>query len=147
MAHRASLLLESVDLSNSDLDEKQQAQLNKLLHDNHDIFALNDDELGHTSLVEHHIDTGDSRPIYRQPYRVSPAVRNSIDHHVQQMLDQGIIQPSVSPWAAYMSNTVESTLFVRMEWIRNLIRISDSTAFVSMLSNLLQSYEWSRFVT
>ena len=38
----------------------------------------------------------------------------------------------------YMSNTVESTLFVRMEWIRNLIRISDSTAFVSMLSNLLQ---------
>ena len=49
----------------------------------------------------------------------------------------------------YMSNTVESTLFVRMEWIRNLMRISDSTAFVSMLSNLLriQSYEWSRFVT
>ena len=48
-----------------------------------------------------------------------------------------------------MSNTVESTLFVRMEWIRNLICISDSTAFVSMLSNLLriQSYEWSRFVT
>ena len=49
----------------------------------------------------------------------------------------------------YMSNTVESTLFVRMEWIRNLMRTSDSTAFVSMLSNLLriQSYEWSRFVT
>ena len=50
---------------------------------------------------------------------------------------------------AYRFNTVESTLFLRMEWIRNLIRISDSTAFVSMLSNLLriQSYEWSRFVT
>ena len=49
----------------------------------------------------------------------------------------------------YMSNTVESTLFVRMEWIRNLIRISDSTAFLTMLSNLLriQSYEWGRFVT
>ena len=89
-----------MDLSNSDLDEKQQAQLNQLLHDNHDIFTLNDDELGHTSLVGHHIDTGDSRPIYRQPYRVSPAVHNSIDHHVQQMLDQGIIQPSVSPSAA-----------------------------------------------
>ena len=43
-----------------------------------------------------------------------------------------------------MSNTVESTLFVRMEWIRNLIRISNSTAFVSMLSNLLHSHEWSK---
>ena len=45
-SHRASLLLESVDVSNSDLDEKQQAQLNQLFHDNHDIFALNDDEQG-----------------------------------------------------------------------------------------------------
>ena len=49
--------------------------------------------------------------------------------------------------SSYMSNTVKSTLFARMEWIRNLICISDTTAFVSMLSNLLQSYEWSRFVT
>ena len=99
-SQHANLLLESIDLSNSNLDGKQQAQLNKLLQDNHDIFALHDDELGQTSLVQHHIDTGNSRPIYRQPYRVSPAVRTSIDNHVQKMLDQGIIQPSVSPWAA-----------------------------------------------
>ncbi len=96
----ASLLVESIDLSNSNIDDKQQAQLNKLLQDNHDVFALKDDELGQTSLVEHHIDTGNSRPIYQQPYCVSPAVRTSIDNHVQEMLDQGIIQPSVSLWAA-----------------------------------------------
>ena len=40
---------------------------------------------------------------------------------------------------SYMSNTVESTLFVRMEWIRNLIRIPDSTAFVSMLTYNIHS--------
>ena len=50
-------------------------------------------------------------------------------------------------YGTYMSNTVESTLFVQMEWIRNLIRTSDSTAFVSMFSNLLHSYEWSTFLT
>ena len=99
-SHHANLLLESIDLSNSNLDDKQQAQLEGLLQDNHDVFALNDNELGQTSFIEHHIDTGNSRPIYRQPYRVSPAVRTSIDNHVQQMLDQGIIRPSVSPWAA-----------------------------------------------
>ena len=71
-----------------------------MLQDNHDVFAFNDNELGQTSLIEHHIDTGNSRPIYRQPYRVSPAVRTSIDNHVEKMLDLGIIQPSVSPWAA-----------------------------------------------
>ena len=30
---------------------------------------------------------------------MSPALKTSIDSHVQKMLDQGI-QPSVSPWAA-----------------------------------------------
>ncbi|CAB4022052.1 Hypothetical predicted protein, partial [Paramuricea clavata] len=86
-SQNASLLLESINLSSSDLDDKQQAQLNQLLQDNHDVFALKDDELGQTSLVEHHIDTGNSRPIYRQPYRVS-LQRTSIDNHVQEMLDQ-----------------------------------------------------------
>ena len=31
---------------------------------------------------------------------MSPAVRTSINNHVQKRLDQGIIQASVSPWAA-----------------------------------------------
>ena len=63
-------------------------------------ISFGDDDLGHTKLVTHHIDTGDAAPIRQQPYRISPAVRNSINTHVQQMLDQGVIQHSVSPWAA-----------------------------------------------
>ena len=51
-SQHANLLLESIDLSNSNLDGKQQAQLNKLLQDNHDIVALHDDELGQTSLKQ-----------------------------------------------------------------------------------------------
>lgn len=87
----------SIDISNSDLNDSQLALLNQLLQDNRDVFAFNDDELGQTSLVKHHVDTGNSQPMYRQLYRVSPTVRNSVDTHVQKMLDQGIIQLSVSP--------------------------------------------------
>ena len=46
------------------------------------------------------IDTGEAQPICQQPYRVSPAVRNRINEHVDKILEQGTIQPSVSPWAA-----------------------------------------------
>ena len=69
------------------------------MHENRDVFAFTDDELGHTSLVQHHIDTGNVQPIRQKPYRVSPTVRNCIDEHVEKILDQGVIQPSVSPWA------------------------------------------------
>lgn len=89
-----------IDLSHTDLAEEQRAQLTQLLHDNRDVFAFTDDELGHTSLVQHHIDTGNAQPVRQQPYRVSPKVRDCIDEHVEKMLEQGIIQPSVSPWAA-----------------------------------------------
>ena len=64
------------------------------------MFATTDHELGHTTLVQHHIDTGEAQPIRQQPYRVSPAVRNRINEHVDKMLEHGTIQPSVSPWAA-----------------------------------------------
>ena len=89
-----------IDLSHTDLTEEQRAKLNQLLHENRDVFAFTDDELGHTSLVQHHIDTGNAQPICQQPYRVSPTVQNCIDEHVEKMLGQGVIQPSVSPWAA-----------------------------------------------
>ena len=64
------------------------------------MFATTDHELGHTTLVQHHIDTGEAQPIRQQPYRISPAVRNHINEHVDKMLEQGRIQLSVSPWAA-----------------------------------------------
>jgi hypothetical protein len=69
--------------SHIDLTEEQRAELNQLLHENRDVFAFTDDELGHTSLVQHHIgDTGNAQPIRQQPYRISPTVRNCIDEHV-----------------------------------------------------------------
>ncbi len=85
------------DLSHTDLNDEQQAQLNKLLEANSDVFAATDHELGHTSLVQHHIDTGDAQPIFQQPYRVSPSVRNRINEHVDKMLEQ----PSISPYGRH----------------------------------------------
>ena len=64
------------------------------------MFAFTDDELGHSSLVQHHIDTGNAKPVRQQPYRVTPKIRDCIDEHVDQMLEQRVIQPSVSPWTA-----------------------------------------------
>lgn len=56
--------------------------------------------LGSTDMTEHAIDTGDARPISCVPYRLSAAERRIITEKIAEMLKQGIIRPSFSPWAA-----------------------------------------------
>ena len=56
--------------------------------------------LARTSLVQHVIDTGHATPIKQRPYRVSPDVKKEIDRQVDEMLEKGIIQESVSPWSS-----------------------------------------------
>lgn len=49
----------------------KRSQLAQLLTDFADVFAVSSDDLGHTSLVTHQINTGSSLPI-RQPARCLP---------------------------------------------------------------------------
>ena len=56
--------------------------------------------LGHTTVVRHKIDTGDSPPIRQRPRRLPYAYRKETDDQIRDMLDQGVIQPSISPWAS-----------------------------------------------
>jgi predicted aspartyl protease len=85
-----------------DLTPKQHCQAENLIHRNVDVFSKNDFDIGRTHLVQHHIDTGSHRP-FRQPLRHHPLVHlDIIGSHVDQMLQQDIIEPAASPWANNM---------------------------------------------
>ena len=60
------------------------------------------DKLGHTSSVSHVIDTGQSAPVQSYPYRIAPAWKEELHDEVRQLLEDGIIIPSHSPWSAPM---------------------------------------------
>lgn len=62
-----------------------------------DVFAMCDAKLGCTDLVEHSNDTSDHGAIRQQPYWV---YHDRIDQMIVQMKEQGIVRPSVSPWAS-----------------------------------------------
>ncbi len=53
-----------------------------------------------TSIVEHAIDTGSHPPIKQRSYRTSHQVQQKIREEVNEMLNNGIIRPSNSPWAS-----------------------------------------------
>ena len=88
------------DLSNSILSTDEKVKFRDLFVKYRDVFALSDSELGRTSLVQHVIDTGDATPIKQRPYHTSPEGKQEIDRQVNNMLEHGIIQESVSAWSS-----------------------------------------------
>ena len=88
------------NLSDSGLSEGDEVKFKNLFQRYRDVFAFSDDQLGRTSLVQHTIDTGDAMPIKQRPYRTTPGNKQEIDRQVDDMLQRGIIQESVSPWSS-----------------------------------------------
>ena len=58
-------MFNTLKLTQGPLTPEQFSYLMRLIADNADLFALDDSELGHTDLVQHHVDTGD----HPQPVR------------------------------------------------------------------------------
>ena len=76
------------------------AELITLLRENQDIFSKNKDDIGVTSYVEHEIKLTDSHPFKDKPRRVPPHLYQEVRQHINDMLNQGVIQKSNSPWCS-----------------------------------------------
>ena len=64
---------------------------------NSKVFSESEFDIGRTHLVEHKIETDDSKPV-RQALRRHPvAYLPLIDEYVQGMQDSGIIEPRIGP--------------------------------------------------
>ena len=64
----------------------------------HDIFTLEGNELGCTSVVEHEICITDSEPFKEQFRHIPPPLLEEVHALLHEMLDAGAICPSQSPW-------------------------------------------------
>ena len=82
------------------MTEEQLILLRFLVAEYSDIFALDKSELGVTDIVSHTIDTSSNPPI-RQPVRRTPfALRKKMEELIQNMMPQGVIKQSSSPWTS-----------------------------------------------
>lgn len=53
-----------------------------------------------THVLHHDIDVGDHLPVKQHPYRVNPAKRAIMKSEVQYLVDNGLAEPSSSPWSS-----------------------------------------------
>ncbi len=64
-----------------------------------EVIALPGEPLGATDKTEHHIKLNPGvQPIYIPAYRLPHSQRQIVDEQIKDMLEQGVIQHSASPW-------------------------------------------------
>ncbi|KAH8313394.1 hypothetical protein KR067_005263, partial [Drosophila pandora] len=56
--------------------------------------------LGRTSLIKHHIDTGNASSVKQRHYPISPAVEKVLYTEIDRMLELKVIAPSKSAWSS-----------------------------------------------
>ena len=82
------------------LTEIQRNEVINLVKEFSSQFSKSEFDIGRTSMTKHTIDTGNS-PSFRQPLRRHPIkLLPIIDHHVEEMLKNRVIKPSVSEWCS-----------------------------------------------
>ena len=66
----------------------------------HRAFSLEEGERGETDLVHMEINTGDAYPRKQRMRRMPFALRQEVARQLRSMQENGVIQPSKSPWAS-----------------------------------------------
>ena len=81
-------------------DKEHFDKVANLLCEYRDTFAFSDADLVGTDLMVAEIDTRDNKPVNIKPYRTPLALQKIVGERLEEMLDTGIIRPSISPWCA-----------------------------------------------
>ena len=93
-------LIEMIDRAKPQLNTTELNKLTDLLIEYQDVFAQDEFDLGNFTEIEHKIDTGNAKPIKLRMRRTPACFVNEEKAHLDKMLDAGVIQPSISEWAA-----------------------------------------------
>lgn len=90
--------------SSTHINDSEKQALKRLLIEYQDVFAKDSCDLGLTDILEHKIPVKEGVEPIRQQVRRIPQIKKDIERvEIQKMLQNGIIEPSVSPW---LSNLV-----------------------------------------
>ena len=137
-------------LVQSDLLPNQRQRLYTALQQNSGVFRSSIADLTSTSLAKHYIDTGKVTPMKQRMYCTSHHHRKEIKNQVKEMLQNSIIEPSVSPWAnpVVLVRKADKTLRLCIDFGNfNKTTIKDSYPLPHIQDTLVTLYGNNLFTT
>ena len=93
-------LQEMYEKNSDGLSGEDDKAFRHLLVNYGDVFAKTKMDLGKCTLVKHHIDTGDARPLKARPRRLPQAHFDEMSTQVRKLEANGIIKAADSEWGA-----------------------------------------------
>lgn len=79
------------------LKPDQQSKLNKLLDSYQDVLT---DKIGHVKRYTYSIQLKDRIPVRKNPFPLNPIKAQEMDEHIKLLLQEGVIERCISPYAA-----------------------------------------------
>jgi len=79
------------------LSKEQREDIRNLCKEFQDVITTRP---GRTNILTHSIKTTSETPIKQRPYRIPFAQRREVKAILDEMLEQGLIRPSISPWSS-----------------------------------------------
>lgn len=91
-------LLEQIRMEH--LNEEEKKTLSKVIRNNQECFLAKNQPLTFTNAIKHRIETRDDTPVYTKSYRYPYCHREEVQKQIREMLAQGIIRHTISPWSS-----------------------------------------------
>lgn len=82
------------------LNSEEKTKFSRLINKYSQLFYQTNSNLTFTNAIKHHINTVDDIPIYSKTYRYPYIHREEVSRQIREMLENGIIRPSNSPYSA-----------------------------------------------
>ena len=99
-ARKHAILWDLVNGSGTELTAEQKEMFHQLLVSYADVIADSSSDLGRTNELCHSINTGSTPPIRQSVRRLSPQRRSEVQQVLNDMLKNGVVERSTSPWAS-----------------------------------------------
>jgi hypothetical protein len=136
-----------VDTNSGTMTQEETRRLKELIQEFQHLFALGNEDLSQTHLIEHTIDVEGYVPIKSKPRQPPHHLKSKVDEMVKSFLDNNIARHSSSPWASpvVMVRKKYGTMRFCVDY-RNLNSITKKNAFpLPHINNTLMNLGKKRY--